>query len=139
MKTYNIAKIGSMLHLFERLPENERIIVDVLRQIIRENLPPHCKEKLAFNVPYFYGKKGICIVWPSSIPRGGIKQGVLLGFWQGNKLTDADNYLTHGTNKKVFYKIFKNVEEIDEGAIVKLLKEAVKVDGVTYRVSSSRK
>ena len=117
-----------MLQLFERLPDNERIIVDVLRQIVKENLPSACKEKLAFNVPYFYGKRGICIIWPSTIPRGGIKQGVLLGFWQGNKLRDEDAYLTHGTNKKIFYKIFNHVNEIDEAAIVKLLKEAVEID-----------
>ena len=110
------------------LPEDERIIVDVLRQIITENLPAGTKEKFTFNVPYFYGKRGICLIWPATIPRGGIKKGVLLGFWQGNKLKDPDNYLVHGTNKKVFYKIYKDVEEIDEKAIVKLLKEAVIVD-----------
>lgn len=121
-------KITSLVQLFDRLPEDERIIVDVLRQIIKENLPGYCKEKLAFNVPYFYGKRGICIIWPASIPRGGFKQGVLLGFWQGNKLDDEDGYLTQGTNKKVFYKIYKDVEEIEEAAIVKLLKEAVRVD-----------
>jgi len=53
---------------------------------------------------------------------------VLLGFWQGNKLKDEDGYLTRGTNKKVFYKIYTHIEEIDEPAIVKLLKEAVRVD-----------
>jgi uncharacterized protein DUF1801 len=121
-------KITSLVQLFERLPENERIIVDVLRQIIIENLPNYCKEKLAFNVPYFYGQRGICIIWPASVPRGGFKEGVLLGFWQGNKINDQDGYLTRGTNKKVFYKIYRNVEEIDEAALVKLLKEAVKVD-----------
>ena len=110
------------------LPENERIIVDVLRQIVIENLPSYCKEKMSFNVPFFYGKKGICIIWPSTIPRGGITEGVLLGFWHGNKLNDVDHYLTHGTNRKVFYKIYKAPEEIDEYAIVKLLKEAVRVD-----------
>lgn len=123
-------KIRSLLHLFEVLPEEERIIVDVLRQIILENLPIGCKEKISYNVPFFYGKKGICIVWPASIPRGGIKQGVLLGFWYGNKLNDADNYLTHGTNKQIFYKIYRSAEEIDENAIVKLLKEAVKIDSI---------
>ena len=128
MKTLSIGKITSLLELFERLPENERIIVDVLRQIVIENLPAFCKEKFAFNVPYFYGNKGICIIWPASIPGGGIKQGVLLGFWQGNKLKDEDNYLIHGTNKKIFYKIYKDAEEIEEAAIVKLLKEAVRVD-----------
>ena len=104
MKSDPSYKIVSVLHLFERLPENERLIVDVLRQIITENLPSNCKEKLAFNVPFFYGNRGICIIWPATIPRGGIQEGVLLGFWQGNKLNDEHGYLTHGTNKKVFYK-----------------------------------
>jgi len=121
-------KINSLVQLFTMLPENERIIVDVLRQIVIENLPPYCKEKMSFHVPFFYGKKGICIIWPSTVPRGGITEGVLLGFWQGNKLNDVDHYLTHGTNRKVFYKIYKSPEEIDEAAIVKLLKEAVRVD-----------
>ena len=121
-------KIRSLLHLFEILPENERIIVDVLRQIILENLPAYCREKISYNVPFFYGNKGICIIWPSAIPRGGIKEGVLLGFWYGNKLNDADNYLTHGSNKQIFYKIFKSAEDIDEEAIVKLLKEAIRID-----------
>jgi uncharacterized protein DUF1801 len=117
-----------LLQLFETLPENERIIMDVLRQIILENLPAYCKEKISFGVPFFYGNKGICIVWPATVPRGGIKQGVLLGFWYGNKLNDEDNYLTHGTNKQIFYKIFKSPEEIDDVAIIKLLREAVKTD-----------
>jgi hypothetical protein len=117
-----------LLQLFETLPENERIITDVLRQIILENLPAYCQEKISFGVPYFYGNKGICILWPATVPRGGIKQGVLLGFWYGNKLRDKDNYLTHGTNKQIFYKIFKLPEEIDATAIIKLLREAVKTD-----------
>ena len=115
--------------MYELLPENERLITDVLRQIIIDNLPPYCKEKISFNVPYFHGNKGIAIVWPAAIPRGGIKKGVLLGFWYGNKLKDEDQYLTHVTNKQIFYKIFTDVEEIDEKAICKLLKEAVKLDG----------
>ncbi len=121
-------KIKSILHLYEVLPEDERIITDVLRQIITENIPATFKEKISYNVPFFHGKKGICIVWPSTIPRGGIKKGVLLGFWYGNKLKDVDHYLTHGTNKQIFYKIFYDVEDINEKAIVKLLREAVKLD-----------
>ena len=128
---YNLSvKIKSLLHLYEVLPDDERLIVDVLRQIIIHHLPSTCKEKISFNVPFFYGKKGICIIWPSTIPRGGIKKGVLLGFWYGNKLKDIDRYLTHGTNKQIFYKIFYDVEEIDEKPIAKLLKEAVKTDGL---------
>lgn len=122
------SKIRSLQEIYELLPENEFLILDVLRQIVLENLPDYCKEKIAYNVPYFYGKRGICIIWPSTIPRGGIKQGVLLGFWNGNRLNDPDKYLKHGTNKKIFYRIYQSIEEIDQEAIIKLLQEAVELD-----------
>jgi len=121
-------KIKSISHLYEVLPESERITVDVLRQIIIAHTPATCKEKISYNVPFFHGNKGICIVYPAFIPRGGIKKGVLLGFWYGHRLRDADNYLTRGTNKQIFYKIYDSVEEVNEKAIVKLLKEAVRFD-----------
>ena len=64
-------KINGLPDHFAILPENERIIVDILRQIILESLPKRCKEKISYNVPFFYGNKGICIIWPSTIPGGG--------------------------------------------------------------------
>lgn len=67
-------------------------------------------------------------MWPSAIPRSGIKKGVLLGFWYGNKLKDTDNYLVHGTNKQIFYKIYNSVEEVNIKAVTKLLKEAAALD-----------
>lgn len=126
-------KIESLAQLYELLPENERIITDVLRQIIGQTLPKDFKEKISFNVPYFYGNKGICIIWPSTVPGGGIKKGVLFGFWYGNRLNDADNYLTHGTNKQIFYKIYQTPDEIEELAIVKLLEEAINVDQLSEK------
>jgi hypothetical protein len=121
-------KIKSLVQLYELVPEEERIITDVLRQIIIETLPAYCKEKISYNVPFFYGNRSICLVWPSAIPRGGIKKGVLLGFWYGNRLQDAGNYLTHGTNKQIFYKIFYSADEIKEKPLVKILKEAASLD-----------
>ncbi len=121
-------KIRSVLELYDVIPEEERVIVDILRQIVSENTPDYIQEKISFNVPYFYGNKGICIIWPASIPRGGIKEGVLLGFWYGNKLQDPGNYLVHGTNKQIFYKIYKSVDEIEEQPIVQLISEAVELD-----------
>ena len=121
-------KFQSFVDFWEFLPEDERIIVDVLRQIIKENLPSTCKEKLAYNVPYYYGNKRICLIWPGSVPWGGIRSGVLLGFCQGFELPDTNKYLTHGTNKQVYYKIYHAVDEIDEQAIACLLKEALAVD-----------
>lgn len=121
-------KIRSISQLYDLLPDDERLVVDILRQLISDQLPSYCKEKISYNVPFFYGNKGICIIWPSTIPRGGIKSGVMLGFWYGNKLNDEDNYLTHGTNKQIFYKIYHSVDKIDVDAIIKLLEEAARLD-----------
>ena len=121
-------RIRSLVQLYELLTEDERIITDVLRQIVTNNLPAYCKEKISYNVPFFYGNKGVCIIWPATVPRGGIKKGVLLGFWYGCKLKDTDNYLINGTNKQIFYKIFNSPKEINSRAIIKLLKEAIKID-----------
>jgi Domain of unknown function (DU1801) len=126
--TYRLMQVKNFIELFSILPQEEKIIVDVLRQIIIEQLPSYCKEKISYNVPFFYGNRGICIVWPATVPRGGIKKGVLLGFWQGNKLKDKDGYLTHGTNKQVFYKTFHSADEIEDKPITKLLREAVMLD-----------
>ncbi len=128
MKQGSPGRIRSLLQLYELLTDQERIMVDVLRQIVTENLPGHCREKLSYNVPFFYGNRGICIIWPASIPRGGIKKGVLFGLWHGNRLKDVDGYLDRGTNKQIFYKVYKDPDQIDEAAIVKLLKEAVQLD-----------
>jgi hypothetical protein len=131
-------KFQSISQLYDILPEHERIIVDVLRPLISENLPEYCKEKLSFNVPYFYENKGICIIWPSTVTGGGIKSGVFFGFWYGNKLLDEDAYLLQGKNKQIFYRIYQTVDEIKPEAIIKLLKEAVSLD-VMYASSKKRK
>lgn len=52
----------------------------------------------------------------------------MLGFWYGLKLKDEDQNLTHGTNKKIFYKIFNDADQIDIHAIVKNLKEDIAFD-----------
>ena len=115
------------------LPEDQRIITDVLRQIVVAHLPRDCREKLSHGVPFFYKNRGICIIWPAAIPGGGIKEGVLLGFWHGNKMSDPDGYLMKGTNKQVYYKIFKSPDEISQKEIVRLLKEAIRVDNVRIK------
>ena len=132
-------KIRSLLHLFESIPEDQRIIVDVLRQIVIDHLPKDCKEKISYNVPFFYRKGGLCIIWPAAIPRGGIKEGVLFGLWYGNRLNDTDHYLTHGTNKQIFYKIYRSPEEINEEAIAQLLKEAIRIDGLPSTIKFRKK
>ena len=128
MSLHNRIKFSSLLEFWEYLPGDERIITDILRQIVLETLPLHCKEKLTYNVPFFYGKRRICVIWPASVPGGGITSGVLFGFCQGNKLSDKDCYLIHGSNKQIYYKIFHSPGEIEIDAITTLLKEAVQLD-----------
>lgn len=128
MSFQNGIKFQSMVEFWEYLPTDERILVDALREIILKTLPATCKEKLTYNVPFYYGKRRICLIWPSSVPWGGFKSGVLFGFCYGNRLIDADGYLTHGTNKQVYYKIFQSVKEINRTAVTRLLKEALKTD-----------
>ena len=124
----NGVKFRTLVEFWEYLPEDERIITDVLRQIVLENLPANCKEKLTYNVPFYYGKRRICLIWPAAVPWGGFNNGVMLGFCQGNKLKDADHYLTHGSNKQIYYKIFRSVDEIEMNAVVSILKDAVESD-----------
>jgi hypothetical protein len=121
-------KSQNVIELLSRLPDEERVVADVLRQIILSSYPNYIKEKISYNVPFFHANRGIAIIWPASVPRGGIKSGVLLGFWYGNRLRDVDRYLLHGTNKQIFYKIFQTADEIDDRPILKLLAEAVKLD-----------
>ena len=121
-------KIQSLLELMDVLPHNESVIVDVLRGIVIDTIGDESKEKISYNVPYFYGHKGICIIWPSSIPRGGVEEGVLFGFWYGNLLSDKDNYLKKGNNRKVYYRIFKDVDEINVIKLKRLLIEAINLD-----------
>ncbi|MBC7935011.1 MAG: DUF1801 domain-containing protein [Rhizobacter sp.] len=118
----------SLLHLLESLPQEQRVITDVLRQIIIETLPDYCKEKISYNVPFFYGNKSICLVWPAAVPGGGIKEGVMLAFWYGNRLPDKKKFLSQGTNKQIFYKIYTSAEQIEEIPLLHILKEAAQLD-----------
>ena len=60
-------KFRSIVEFYDSLPENEKLLVDILRNILKDNLPLTCKEKLSVNVPYFYDRRGICIIWPASV------------------------------------------------------------------------
>ncbi|CAN5449630.1 hypothetical protein BH11BAC2_BH11BAC2_00620 [soil metagenome] len=121
-------KFQSYTEFRQFLPDDQRMIVDYLKEIVWSVLPDTCREKLAYNVPFFYGKKRICLIWPGAIPSGGIRDGVLFGFCQGNKLKDVNSYLTQGTNKQVYYKIYHSIYEIDQHALTLLLHEAVELD-----------
>lgn len=121
-------KFQSLVEFFEFLPQDEAILTDVLRQITIETLNGYGKEKLSYNVPFFYGNRSICLIFPASVPQSGVKKGVLFGFWYGNRLKDKDNYLDRGTNKQIFYKIYQSVDDINISSLKSLIREAVALD-----------
>ncbi len=131
-------KFRSVSELYEFLPRNEALLLDILRQIAIDTLNGYGSEKLSYNVPFFHGNRSICLIWPASVPRGGIKSGVMFAFWYGNRLKDEDRYLDHGTNKQIYYKIFHSADEIDVPALTKLINEAVELDKSSAKTSMSR-
>ncbi len=119
---------SSIEELLDYLPEHELKIVEFLRQLIHECIP-NCKEKLAYNVPYFYRHSRICFIWPSSVTWGNVKvDGVMIGFTNGHLLSDEINYLEKGNRKKIYTKTFFNIEEIETDILKTFLFEAVELD-----------
>jgi len=121
-------KFRSLIELFAFLPADQALLLDVLRQIAIETLNGYGKEKISYNVPFFYGNRSILLIYPAAVPRGGFKRGVMFAFWFGNRLKDEDHYLEHGTNKQIYYRIYQSAEEINVKALQKLIREAVELD-----------
>lgn len=67
MNKFQPVKFRNIGEFFDFIPENEREIVLALRQLILDSIPG-CRERLAYNVPYYYLHSRICFIWPPSIP-----------------------------------------------------------------------
>ena len=88
---------------------------------------PDAKEKFSYDVPYFYGKRRICFIWPAS-KQYGPKSGVNLGFCYANRMDDPDDILEKGSRAQVYIINFQKVSEIKVKQIQKYLLEAKLVD-----------
>jgi hypothetical protein len=110
------------------LPDAQREIVEVLRDIVR-NCMPEAREKLSYNVPYYFLRKRVCFIWPSAVPWGKVERnGVLFGFCRGNELPDDLNYLEAGSRKIVRCMTFTHVNEIDPAVLRAYLFAAIELD-----------
>lgn len=114
----------------EFLPSSELKIVEVLRNLIFSSIPD-CREKLAYNVPFYYKKKNICFIWPSSIKWGNMKErGVRMGFSYGYLIQDDISFLDKGERKQVYWKDFYRPEDIDIDLLKYYLFEAARIDNL---------
>jgi hypothetical protein len=118
----------SIGEFMDYLPKEEHKIVEALRTLVLDCLP-NSREKLSYNVPYYFLNARVCFIWPASVPWGKVKMnGVVLGFCKGYMLNDACNYLEKGTRKQVYTKTFTHVQEIDTLLLKSYLYEALEVD-----------
>ena len=108
------------------LPPDELKLVEQLRSIVFHCVPD-ARERLAYNVPFYYRHSRICFIWPGSVPWAGIKEGVRFGFCQGHRLSDG-SYLESGQRKAVYTKTFHRLKDIDREVLRSLLFEAVLLD-----------
>ena len=119
------------------LPPHELKIVERLRTLVFECIPD-VKEKLTYNVPFYYRHSRILFIWPGSVPWGNTRRdSVNLGFCKGHLLSDP-SYLEKGNRKEVYLKSFYHIKEIDAEAIRQLLYEAVVVDEESNRTKKQR-
>lgn len=122
-------KFQSYLEFYDFISPEHQLMVTFLKDIIKETIPD-IKEKLSWNVPFFYKKKSICFIWPGSAPWGDkTNKDVQLGFTKGYLLR-SNSYLEIGNRKQVRIKTFNSLTEIEEDLeiIIELLREAVALD-----------
>jgi hypothetical protein len=105
------------------LPEEEQEVVLFLRKIILECIP-NCKEKLAYNVPFYYCHSRICYIWPASVPWGKVEKGVAIGFCKNASFLDE----TFETTKFASKNTFSTIKEIDVALLRQQIYEAVLLD-----------
>lgn len=130
--------------IIQGLPRHEQVIVKRLRSLILECLPK-ATEKNSYGVPFYTRNRMICFLWPPSI-RWGPKdawndkeeKGVVLGFCQGNKMSNEDGVLLAEGRKQVYCMYFKTLTEIDEHQIKALLFEADLIDESFARKKKSK-
>lgn len=127
MNQFQPVRFSSVSALLDYLPPNELKIVERLQSLVLACIPD-AKEKLSYNVPYYFRHTRICFIWPGSVPWGNVPAGgVALGFCKGHLLADP-SYLEAGHRKEVFTKTFYSTRDIDATTLRQLLYEAAAID-----------
>ncbi|MBK8955596.1 MAG: DUF1801 domain-containing protein [Saprospiraceae bacterium] len=131
MKYQNL-QFKSLDDLLNFLTEDQRILTERLREIIFETLP-HVKEKLSYNVPFYFLNSRIAFIWPGAVPWGKtVKSGVDLGFPLGY-LLPPNSYLQKGNRKEVHIKNILTEADINERIIIELLNQSAEIDEIKNR------
>ena len=117
----------SVANFLAHLPPEELKLVEALRDIIRDTLPD-AREKLAYNVPFYYRHRRICYLWPASVPWGRVKEGVIVGFVRGGEMGTLS---PTPSGKGLDRVTFLHPSDIDEELLRAQLFEAAELDDLS--------
>ena len=136
MQPYKFRDIEEML---DSLSREERKITEFLRSLILDTIPS-AREKLSFNVPFYFLRKNVCHIWPGSVAWGKkTYEGVSIGFSYGSQLLDEIGYLDKGNRKQIFTKTFHSIPEIDVKLVRSYLFESAMIDEEFYQQKKAGK
>jgi hypothetical protein len=113
MNKFQKLNFKSVEEFLEYLPPKERILVDRLRELVLDVIP-NPKEKISYNVPFYYAPKWFCLIWPAAVPWGNLKEGVSISFINGRKIEDVFGFLEFDNRKHTGRIVFKSLKEIKE-------------------------
>mgnify|MGYP000266750221 CR=1 FL=1 len=116
----------SFQEFYQKVGENERVMVDILRDLVMET-EPNFEEKISYGVPYYFYHSRVCFIWPSGV-KWGPKEGVLFGFCKGAFLDDFENILDTEGRKEIGTITFFDPKEIQVSKIKELLFQAIILD-----------
>lgn len=119
-----------------KLPQEERVIVQRLRILVKECLPRASEQAYyGMGVPFYRHNRLICFIWPSSMSWGPKRtaesnksKGTTLGFCQGSLMANEGGLLLAEGRKQVYCMYIHSMKEINEPQIRALLFEAEMID-----------
>ena len=111
---------------YECITSEEREMVDLLREIILST-SPQFREKISYQVPYFFIHSRVCYIWPASV-KPGPKAGVVLGFCKGQMIVDEESILEKEGRKEIATITFYSINDIKSRKIKELLYQAILID-----------
>lgn len=111
---------------YEHITPAERTIVDLIREIILSTSPKF-REKISYQVPYFFIHSRICYIWPASV-KPGPKAGVVLGFCKGQMIVDDESILEKEGRKEIATITFYSINDIKPRKIKEFLHQAILID-----------
>ena len=109
------------------LPKDEQLLASHLRTMIL-GIDLRIQEKLSYGVPYFSQHRRICFLWPASAQYGPKDAKMILGFCNGNLLSNDQKILIVENIKQIYVIKISSLKEINESVFKEIIQEVILVD-----------